>query len=164
MNLIESFLQQFPDVRHCLPEKSVIYFQETFVVPDNQIFKVCSTLNRSPIFSFNYLISLTALDYLSHFEVVYHLESISNKAIWVLKVQLAREAEAGSEILPEIHSVSTIWAAANWHEREAYDLLGVRFVGHPSLERLLMPQDWVGFPLRKDYHNPVSYHGITTAS
>ena len=62
--------------------------------------------------------------------------------------------------LPEIPTVTDIWSTAHWHERETYDLSGVRFVGHPYLRRILCPEDWVGYPLRKDYEMPLEYHGI----
>ncbi len=78
------------------------------------------------------------------FEVVYHLLSISNKERVRLKVRL----DGGS---PAVDSVTSIWPAANYFEREVYDLFGVRFTGHPYLRRLLMPEDWEGYPLRKDY-------------
>ena len=62
--------------------------------------------------------------------------------------------------LPEVPSVSRIWPAAEWHEREVYDLSGVWFTDHPDLRRILLSEDWVGYPLRKDYEYPLEYHGI----
>jgi len=62
--------------------------------------------------------------------------------------------------LPEVDSVSDVWAIADWHEREAYDLVGIRFLGHPNPKRILCPEDWVGHPLRKDYEFPLEYHDI----
>ena len=73
----------------------------------------------------------------------------------ILKVDASRDK-------PKVPSVETVWKAANWLEREIYDLLGVEFVGHSDLRRLLMPEDWVGHPLRKDFVEPDEYHGIST--
>jgi len=86
--------------------------------------------------------------------VVYHLESIDLKHKVTLKVFVPREN-------PEVQSVTFIWRSAEWHEREAYDLLGIKFINHPDLRRILMPYDWeAGHPLRKDYKNPEFYHGM----
>jgi NADH-quinone oxidoreductase subunit C len=93
-------------------------------------------------------------------EVVYHLWSVTNKTSLVLKVMLPRWRDGKEGELPEIPSVAGIWRTADWHEREVYDLSGVRFVDHPDLRRILCPEDWVGHPLRKDYEMPLEYHGI----
>ncbi len=86
--------------------------------------------------------------------VVYHLESTSLKHKVVLKVSVPKEK-------PEVESVTFVWNHANWEEREAYDMLGIIFLNHPNLIRILMPYDWdAGFPLRKDYRNPEFYHGM----
>jgi NADH-quinone oxidoreductase subunit C len=91
---------------------------------------------------------------------VYHLWSFKGKVSLVLKVMLPRWQDDVPGQIPEVPSVSHIWPTADWHEREVYDLSGVRFVGHPSLRRILCPEDWVGHPLRKDYDMPLEYHGI----
>lgn len=84
----------------------------------------------------------------------YHLESTLHRHKIVLKVSAPRET-------PEVSSVAEIWRAADWHEREAYDLLGIKFLNHPDLRRILMPYDWeAGHPLRKDYKNPEFYQGM----
>jgi len=96
---------------------------------------------------FNYLADITCVDWFPsepRFEVVYHLLSITKKERVRLKVRLD-----GSS--PALDSVTQVWPAANYFEREVFDLFGVRFAGHPYLRRLLMPQDWEGHPLRKDY-------------
>lgn len=95
-----------------------------------------------------------------HLEVVYHLWSVPFKRSLVLKVQLPRWKDDVPGELPEVQSVADVWRTADWHERETYDLSGVRFVGHPFLRRILCPEDWVGHPLRKDYEMPLEYHGI----
>lgn len=95
-----------------------------------------------------------------HVEVVYHLSSYEHRHQLVVKVKLPRWDNDRSGQLPEAPTVSDVWAIADWHEREAYDLVGIRFVGHPNLRRILCPEDWVGHPLRKDYEFPLEYHGI----
>ena len=69
-----------------------------------------------------------------------------------------RYIKAGN--LPDVHSITRLWAAADWHEREVFDLTGIWFAGHPDLRRILLSEDWVGYPLRKDYEFPLEYHGI----
>jgi NADH-quinone oxidoreductase subunit C len=96
--------------------------------------------------AYSFLENLCAVDYLGReprFEVVYHLFSFANRHRLCLKVGLA-EAD------PSVPSLTGLWPTANWQEREAYDLMGVVFSGHPSLDRILMPDDWEGHPLRKD--------------
>lgn len=86
--------------------------------------------------------------------VYYHIESTSLNHKVVIKVSTSRE-------VPEVTSVEPIWKTANWHEREAFDLLGIVFLNHPDLRRILMPEDWEGgYPLRKDYKNPEFYQGM----
>jgi NADH-quinone oxidoreductase subunit C len=95
-----------------------------------------------------------------HVEVVYHLQSFTHRHRFVVKVILPRWQGDKPGSLPAVPSVVSIWPAANWHERETYDLAGVNFVGHPELTRILLADDWVGHPLRKDYEFPLEYHGI----
>jgi len=95
-----------------------------------------------------------------HVEVVYHLSSIEHKHNIVLKVILPRWKDDVLGELPELPSVVSVWSTADWHEREVYDLSGVWFTGHPDLRRILCPEDWVGYALRKDYDFPLEYHGI----
>jgi NADH-quinone oxidoreductase subunit C len=95
-----------------------------------------------------------------HLEVVYHLSSFAHKHRFVLKVLLPRWKGDKPGELPELPSVTSLWRTADWHEREVYDLCGVWFTGHPDLTRILLSDDWVGHPLRKDYEFPLEYHGI----
>ncbi len=83
----------------------------------------------------------------------YHLESLTTRERFVLKVRTKRED-------PKIASVSRVWPTALWHEREAYDMYGIEFEGHPDPRRLLLPEDWEGWPLRKDYQMPVQWQGV----
>lgn len=86
--------------------------------------------------------------------VFYHLESTKHRHKLTVKTSAPREN-------PEVESVAEIWNCANWHEREAYDLYGIKFLNHPDLRRILMPYDWdAGYPLRKDYKNPEYYQGM----
>jgi NADH-quinone oxidoreductase subunit C len=109
--------------------------------------EACALLKEDPACPFNFLSDVTCVDWLPNeprFEVIYHLLSIPKKERVRLKVRL----ESGS---PAVESVTSIWPGANYFEREVYDLFGVRFTGHPYLRRILMPEDWDGYPLRKDY-------------
>lgn len=134
---------------------------------------VCRFLRDDPRLAFGMLNCITGIDYVEpdakkaakvewqpHLEVVYHLTSLVHRHGLVLKVMLPRWHNDVAGQPPEIPSVSAVWPAADWHEREVFDLSGVRFVGHPDLRRILCPEDWVGYPLRKDYQMPVDYHGI----
>ena len=110
-----------------------------------EIIETCNNLKET----YDYLVFVTAVDYPEKkiIELVYFLRSVSNKNSIMLKVELDRES-------PKIASVAGIWPAADWHEREVFDLFGVTFIGHPDLRRILLPEDWDGYPLRKDYSKP----------
>jgi len=121
------------------------------------IVAVCRFLHDDPELRFDALSNQSGVDYKAkgHIQVVYHLYSYEHRHQTVLKVDVPRDN-------PVMPSVQGIWKAANWHEREIFDLLGVTFEGHPDLRRLLMPEDWIGHPLRKDFVEPEEYHGIST--
>ncbi|HTU24046.1 MAG TPA: NADH-quinone oxidoreductase subunit C [Pirellulales bacterium] len=134
---------------------------------------LCQYLRDEPDLRFNQLNCISGVDYLEpdpkkaakagfepHLEVVYHLWSLPHKTSLVLKVMLPRWKNDKPGELPEVPTVNHIWRTADWHEREVYDLSGVMFTGHPDLRRILCPEDWVGYPLRKDYEMPLEYHGI----
>jgi NADH-quinone oxidoreductase subunit C len=109
--------------------------------------EACAILRDDPGCDFNYLSDVTCVDWYPaepRFEVVYHLLSIPKKERIRLKVRL----DSGS---PVVESLTPLWPGANYFEREVFDLFGIRFTGHPYLRRLLMPEDWEGHPLRKDY-------------
>lgn len=127
------------------------------VVDPAAIRDVCHYLRADAELRFDSLSNLTGVDYkdLGHIEVVYHLYSYPYRHAAVLKVRTPRD----HAVVP---SIEPVWKAANWLEREVYDLLGVTFTDHPDLRRLLMPEDWVGYPLRKDFVEPEEYHGIST--
>jgi len=119
----------------------------TVCIDRSHIREACTWLRASAECDFNFLSDITCVDWYPaepRFEVVYHLLSIAKKERVRLKVKLD---SAG----PAIDSLTTIWPGANYFEREIFDLFGIRFNGHPYLRRLLMPEDWEGYPLRKDY-------------
>lgn len=109
--------------------------------------EACAILRDDPDCAFNFLSDVTCVDLYPaepRFEVIYHLLSISKKERVRLKVRLDSAS-------PAVESVTSLWPGANYFEREVFDLFGIRFTGHPYLRRLLMPEEWEGHPLRKDY-------------
>ena len=119
----------------------------TLYIERSAIREACTILRDDPACPFNYCSDVTCVDWYPsdpRFEVVYHLLSHSKKERVRLKVRL----DGGS---PALDSVTAVWPAANYFEREVFDLFGIRFAGHPYLRRILMPEDWEGNPLRKDY-------------
>jgi NADH-quinone oxidoreductase subunit C len=122
--------------------------EQTIVLLPEQLLTVCAYLQKN--LKYNFLSSVTAVDWLERvprYDVVYHLLSIPNQCELRLKVRVGK----GREEHPSVPTVSGIWPAANWFEREVYDLFGLTFEGHPDLRRILMPMDWTTHPLRKDY-------------
>jgi len=117
------------------------------------IYQVCQYLRDSEALNFDYLMNLSALDFGENLGIVYHLLSLPHRHKIVLKTEVSKEQ-------PNLHSVADLWRTADWHEREAFDLLGVVFTNHPDLRRILLPEDWVGYPLRKDYQTPEYYNGL----
>lgn len=135
--------------------------------------EVCGFLKEDSRLHFDLLNCISGVDYLEldpkkapkagfdpHMEVVYHLSSFPHRHRLVVKVILPRWKNDKPGELPEVPSVTDLWSTAIWHEREVYDLSGVWFTGHPELSRILLADDWVGHPLRKDYEYPLEYHGI----
>jgi len=119
----------------------------TIYLARESIREACALLRDDPACPFNFLSDVTCVDWYPsepRFEVVYHLLSIPKKERVRLKVRL----DGGS---PVVESVTSVWPGANFFEREVFDLFGIRFTGHPYLRRILMPEDWEGHPLRKDY-------------
>ena len=124
------------------------------IVPAASIVEVCAFLKDDPEFDFAMLSWIGGVDYLPReprFEVVYSLLSLSRNARLHLKVLLPGEH-------PSVPTVTGVWPTANWHEREAFDFYGIDFAGHPDLTRILLPEDWVGWPLRKD--SPLGYEEV----
>jgi len=128
-----------------------------FKVNSASIVEVCVYLRDDPELNFAILSDLTGLDFPKEnkIQVVYHLHSYSLRHQIVLKVDLPREE-------PRIATMETVWKVANWLEREAFDLFGIVFEGHSDLRRIMLPEDWKGHPLRKDYLEQEEYDGIST--
>ena len=125
------------------------------VVKGDRIVEACRWLKETPGVELDFCEDLTAVDWPKRnaIEVVYHLFSYKHRHGIVLKVEADRAQ-------PAVPSVEGVWKAANWMEREVFDLFGVVFKGHPDLRRVMLPDDWVGHPLRKDYQEAGGFHGI----
>jgi NADH-quinone oxidoreductase subunit C len=116
--------------------------------------EICQYLRDDERLKFDYLSNLSGVDYNNgKLGVVYHLASMPLKHKIVLKAICTKEN-------PHVQSVADVWRTADWHEREAFDLIGILFDGHPDLRRILLPYDWEGYPLRKDYKVPEFYDGM----
>jgi NADH-quinone oxidoreductase subunit C len=119
----------------------------TVLVKKQDIVKVCSFLKNDPELSFDMVIDLCGVDrYVpeGRFEVVYHLYSLKNKSYLRLKVRVEENDCV-------VDTVTGVWSGANWHERETFDMYGIRFAGHPDLRRMYMPEEFEHHPLRKDF-------------
>ena len=146
--------ENFPDITRelmaDLPTEPII------ILSPAEIEQICLYLQQNAELKFDSLVLLSGVDEikLNILSVYYHLESTSLKHKIVLKVNTDRNN-------PEVISVTSVWKCADWHEREAFDMYGIKFTNHPDLRRILMPYDWeAGFPLRKDYENPEYYQGM----
>jgi NADH-quinone oxidoreductase subunit C len=144
----DSFIQRLRDWdSQAVAEVIEFRGETTVVVPREHLRRACEFLINDKNLLFTFLSDITAVDKFPlepRFELNYHLLSLERRERIRLKVRVP-----GSDAV--VPSVTPIWPAANWHEREAFDLMGVRFEGHPDLTRILMPDDWEGYPLRKDY-------------
>lgn len=127
---------------------------ETFLVAPADLEPAMEKLRTSPETKLNYLVCVSGVEQADSFESVYHLWSYENDKACVVKVRIAK-ADIPEGKLPVVPSLTKAWPAANWHERESYDLMGIRYAGHPYLRRILNPWDWEGHPLRRDYKQPV---------
>ena len=141
--LLNRLQENFPEA---VLSGQVFLGQPIYTVALDALYEIMVYLRDSPQWGFNYLVDVTALDYLGdpkRFCIVYHLYSYSTGELIRVKAAVGDE-----KIVP---SVSSIWTGADWLEREVYDMFGLEFSGHPDLRRILLPEDWHGHPLRKDY-------------
>jgi NADH-quinone oxidoreductase subunit C len=160
----------FEDIKILLTEKlglEVVTGEETsglqpaLLIEPDHIAEVCLELRNNPNTYFDFLSSLSGVDYdaeTNRFGVVYHLASIPYQTQLTLKI--SKENNRDLNDLPTFPSITSVYRTADWHEREAYDLVGIFFEGHPDLRRILLPDDWEGYPLRKDYKTAEYYKGI----
>lgn len=121
--------------------------EEALIVSADHLISVARTLRDEPTLHCDYNMVITAADWIEHVDVIYYFMSYEHMHIVALKVQLPNDAL-------EVETLSGLWESANWFEREVWDLFGVRFKDHPDLRRIMMPQDWEGHPLRKDFKHP----------
>ena len=132
---------------HAITEAILFRGELTLLIPREHLIHVAEFVRSDAELRFTFLSDITAVDRFPiepRFELNYHVLSIERRERLRLKIRVQ-----GKD--PVVPSVTSVWPTANWHEREAFDLFGVRFEGHPLLQRILMPDDWEGYPLRKDY-------------
>jgi NADH-quinone oxidoreductase subunit C len=122
----------------------------TFIIPPSKMHDLALKLKFEPDLAFDFLFCLTSVDMVKFLEVVYHLESTTYKHQLELKVRTEDRLNGA------VDTVCDIWRTAEFHEREAFDLMGIRFNNHPDLRRLFLEEDWKGHPLRKDYFDEVN--------
>lgn len=143
--IAEKIKLQFPDD---VLEVKEFRGQVSVTLKKAKILEICRYVHNDPELFFDYPVDLCGVDYsgekANRFAVVYHLYSIKHRHAIRLKAEVPGDN-------PAIDSVVSVWAGVNWHEREAYDMYGIVFNGHPDLRRILLPEDWEGYPLRKDY-------------
>ncbi len=137
---------KFPGVQEIAKPEGQTRGTELYIsVPAAELVSVSQHLRYDPPLSFDYLSFVTSIDWKTHFEIVYYLVSTLHQHKLVIKVRIDDRTN------PELPSIAKIWPTADWQEREVFDMMGVRFAGHYNMRRILLPDDWEGYPLRKDY-------------
>ncbi|MCX7835238.1 MAG: NADH-quinone oxidoreductase subunit C [bacterium] len=149
-NWVDWLKQKLEDVSIHL-EDSVLSSEKAIFIQPTDLLRVATILRTDPEAKFDFLHSITGIDLKSDLLAVYHIYAISRNERIILKVKIPKDH-------PMIDSVAHLWPSADWHEREAFDLVGILFHNHPDLRRILLPDDWEGHPLRKDYVPP-DYYG-----
>ncbi|GBD39202.1 NADH-quinone oxidoreductase subunit 5 [bacterium HR37] len=145
--VIDSLRNKYP---YAIGEIKTFRGEVSVFVKRELIREICSYLKKE--FDFKFIVDITAVDYLGRktprFEVVYYLHRFGPDFEENIRIRLKVEVP---EEDPKVYSVTSVWSGANWLEREVYDMFGIEFVGHPDLRRILMPEDYEAFPLRKDF-------------
>ena len=144
-------------IKHIDKELSGLYElkdeKEVLFVPSDNLLKVVNFLNNDSDMMFDILLSISGYDNKDTLGSAYNLFSLEKRHYIEIRVEVERDN-------PSIPSVVGIWKAADWHERESYDLFGIQYENHPDLRRILLPSDWIGYPLRKDFVTPEFYNGL----
>lgn len=151
--IVDLLRNQFPDLAFNVDEDCT---PKAVIVPSKQIHETLLFLRDDEQLFFDLLSCISAIDNGPEgntMELAYNISSIPLGHQLMVKSIISREK-------PQISTVSDIWRTADWHEREAFDLFGIEFSGHNDLRRILLPEDWEGYPLRKDYTEMEKYHGI----
>lgn len=145
--ICQTIIKKFPDVSLIpVPDKYVRDPEPQINVPPSKLLEVAHYLKSEPSLAFDLPLQMTAVDYIKDgkFELVYYLYSSKTKSALVLKSYVPRQS-------PEIESLTPVWIGMDWQEREVYDLMGIKFLHHPNLKKIMMWEGFPGFPLRKDY-------------
>ncbi len=149
------FLQEHGITSKRLPDsRGALAPVETIEVERADLPSALRFLRNDPEMGLDFLLSVSGVEMQDTIDSVYHLWSYRHKGELVVKA-IVPKSEVEGDKLPVVPSMAKFWPAANWHERETYDLVGIRYSGHPYLRRILNPWDWEGFPLRRDYKQPI---------
>jgi NADH-quinone oxidoreductase subunit C len=127
------------------PDSVIFSDKNTVIVKSDAVYKVAEFLKNTAEYDFNYLADLTSADYMDYFEVIYHLVSLDHNHSLTLKTRCYDRDN------PVVPSVYNLWQTADYQEREIYDLMGIKFEGHPNMKRLFLWEEFPGHPLRRDY-------------
>lgn len=142
-----------------LLQQDITSAQPSFAITPEGLVPLCGWLREA--YYFDHLNCITAVDNgekAGTIDLIYHLTALTKGITIAVKISIVRGNPP--EEMPQAPSLTSLWRTADWHEREAYDLFGIQFIGHPDLRRILLPADWHGFPLRKDYVAQEYYHGV----
>ena len=145
----DTIINKFKDIMHFSEDGKILFIDKI-----DSWFDVATFINNNDNLKFDYLMCITSYDLGASIKFGLAYNFYSTKFKHYLEVRI--EIEDGVEI----KSVESIWKTADWHEREAYDMMGIKFTGHPDMKRILLPEDWEGYPLRKDYKTPEYYNGM----